>query len=175
MNLVLQCDYAHFMPRRVSVLPAITMHGIIWAATVIGSFSGSTFLQFLDGLLTQMNPYPQPRSVLVMDNCAIHHIEEVEIRCRNRSVPLFHSPSLPESDYPSGIRLVYLPPYSPDYNPIEEMFSAFKAHIRRHHRDFRTILRSKSHYHLVTFLYNALYRVSTPDACSGWFRKYIPR
>jgi len=68
----------------VSVLPAITLDGLIWASTVLGSFNGSTFLQFLDGVLGQMNAYPAPKSVLIMDNCAIHHIDEVEIRCRQR-------------------------------------------------------------------------------------------
>jgi len=60
------------------------MGGIIWAATIVGSFNGPTFLNFLDGVLSQMNPYPAPKSVLVMDNCSIHHIDEVEIRCRER-------------------------------------------------------------------------------------------
>jgi transposase len=31
-----------------------------------------------------------------------------------------------------GIRIEYLPPYSPDFNPIEEAFSKIKAFIRRH-------------------------------------------
>ncbi|KAH7065994.1 hypothetical protein BKA62DRAFT_594180, partial [Auriculariales sp. MPI-PUGE-AT-0066] len=66
---------------RVSVLPAITQTGIIHLATVLGAFNGTTFLKFLDGLLPKMQPYPAPRSVLIIDNCAIHHIDEVEARC----------------------------------------------------------------------------------------------
>jgi transposase len=31
----------------------------------------------------------------------------------------------------AGVKVVYLPPYSPDLNPIEEIFSEFKAFIRR--------------------------------------------
>ena len=38
---------------------------------------------------------------------------------------------LQEADICSGARLVYLPPYSPDFNPIEEAFSAIKAFLRR--------------------------------------------
>ena len=34
------------------------------------------------------------------------------------------------TDLQSGVRLEYLPPYSPDYNPIEEAFSKIKAFIR---------------------------------------------
>ena len=36
-----------------------------------------------------------------------------------------------------GIKLLYLPPYSPDYNPIEEFFSAYKAFIRQHATEFQ--------------------------------------
>jgi transposase len=35
-----------------------------------------------------------------------------------------------------GARLVYLPPYSPDFNPIEEAFSAIKAWLRRHEHEY---------------------------------------
>jgi len=50
-------------------------------SVVLGSFNGKTFLEFLDGLLERMNPYPGNNSVLVLDNCAIHHIEGVTERC----------------------------------------------------------------------------------------------
>jgi len=67
----------------------------------------------------------------------------------------------------SGVRLVYLPPYSPDFNPIEEMFSAFKAHIRRNNRDFRTVLGTKNKALLVLHLYNALNDVATLRPVQG--------
>ncbi|KAF8837047.1 hypothetical protein BDN67DRAFT_909939, partial [Paxillus ammoniavirescens] len=35
--------------------------------------------------------------------------------------------------------LIYLPPYSPDYNPIEQAFSVIKAYLRRHLTD-RTLM-----------------------------------
>jgi len=35
----------------------------------------------------------------------------------------------------TGAKLIYLPPYSPDYNPIEQGFSAIKAWLRRHEAD----------------------------------------
>jgi len=82
---------------RYSVLPALSLEGIIYATIKQGSFDGEAFITFLRGLLPRMNPYPAPNSVLVMDNCQIHHVEEVEDICRER-----------------GVRLLYLPPYSPD-------------------------------------------------------------
>lgn len=38
----------------------------------------------------------------------------------------------------SDARLVYLPPYSPDFNPIEQAFSSLKAWLRRHEEDALT-------------------------------------
>jgi len=57
---------------------------------VLGSFNGKTFLQFLDGLLDRMNPYPGEKSVLVLNNCAIHHIDEVAERCEAKYVAKFN-------------------------------------------------------------------------------------
>ena len=39
---------------------------------VEGAINGPTFYSFIEGLLDEMNPYPQPKSVLVMDNASIH-------------------------------------------------------------------------------------------------------
>jgi hypothetical protein len=69
---------------RYSVLPALTMNGIIYLHVVQGSFDGNTFTEYLEGLLKLMNPYPGERSVLVMDNCAIHHVEGISELCVER-------------------------------------------------------------------------------------------
>lgn len=53
-----------------------------------------------------MNPYPQDKSILILDNCAIHKTR-----------------ALREIVEGSGHVLFFLPPYSPDFNPIEESFS----------------------------------------------------
>ena len=52
-----------------------------------------------------MNPYPYPNSVLIMDNCSIHHGGRVAELAEAR-----------------GVRLLYLPPYSPDFNPLVAAF-----------------------------------------------------
>jgi transposase len=54
-----------------------------------------------------MNPFPDERSVLVLDNCRIHHNE-----------------ALTDFVHAAGCLLLYLPAYSPDLNPIKESFSA---------------------------------------------------
>ena len=63
------------------MLPALTLDGILFAQIVRGSFNGKTFKLYLKGLLECMNPYPEKNSVLVMDNCAIHHVEGVQDMC----------------------------------------------------------------------------------------------
>jgi transposase len=60
------------------------------------------------------SPYPGPLSVLVLDNARIHHNDEI-LTLADRF----------------GVRIEYLPPYSPDLNLIEEAFSQIKHFIRR--------------------------------------------
>jgi transposase len=49
-----------------------------------------------------------------MDNASFHHSEQIESMCRE-----------------AGVKLVYLPPYSPDLNPIEEFFAEFRSIHRK--------------------------------------------
>jgi transposase len=50
-----------------------------------------------------------------MDNASFRRSERIEPMCLDK-----------------GVKLVYLPPYSPDLNPIEELFAELKAFIRQH-------------------------------------------
>jgi hypothetical protein len=68
----------------------------------------------------------------------------------------------------SGIRLVYLPPYSPDFNPIEECFSWIKHYIRRFGSKFRDLVEMGNAEDPYLFLYDALDKVPQ-SACRGWF------
>jgi hypothetical protein len=65
-----------------------------------------------------------------MDNARIHHGDEI-LELANR----FGKSTLCSTftaNTKTGVRIEYLPPYSPDLNPIEEVFSKIKAFIRRH-------------------------------------------
>ncbi|KAL6303692.1 hypothetical protein BKA93DRAFT_698105, partial [Sparassis latifolia] len=60
------------------ILPALTCNGIIALDILKGSVNKEKFIQFLeDDLAPQLTPYPGPCSVVVLDNCAIHHDEDV--------------------------------------------------------------------------------------------------
>jgi hypothetical protein len=57
------------------------MNGVIYSHIKKGAYNGNKFIEWLAGLLEIMNPYPAPNSVLILDNCRIHHVEGVEELC----------------------------------------------------------------------------------------------
>jgi transposase len=110
--------YHRFLSRgvRYSAISAISSSGMICYELVTGSVNGDMYYDFLRGtLVPNMQPFPNDMSILIMDNCSIHHVEE--IRDLLTSV---------------GVLVIYLPPYSPDYNPIELVFSYIKYFLKDH-------------------------------------------
>ena len=100
--------------QRISAIGVLTTRGIEDFYLVEGNINGDIFLNFVQRcLLSVMLPFDgdNPWSVLVMDNAAIHHVEAV--------IDLLTA---------AGILIRFLPPYSPDLNPIEEAFSKVKAY-----------------------------------------------
>lgn len=95
---------------RYSILPALSLDGILHVKVLDHLIAGVDFLTFIKGLLEQMQPWSLPNSVLVMDNAAIHRVDGIH-----------------EMIKAHGAHLIYLPTYSPDLNPIEEAFSSIKA------------------------------------------------
>ena len=96
--------------RTLTVLGAIRASG--WAATMTieAPTDGDVFLAFLEQVLC---PQLQPGDVVVMDNLAAHKVEGVRGLIVAR-----------------GAELRYLPPYSPDFNPIEKCWSKVKQLLR---------------------------------------------
>jgi hypothetical protein len=68
-----------------------------------------------------------------------------------------------------GMRLEFLPPYSPDYNPIEQGFSAMKAWIRRHRDYALNELSGIEGTDPLGMLLQAVYTAMTPDNIYGWY------
>ena len=58
---------------RYSILPVLSLDGILHLDIQNSSFTAATFYDFVDGLLDNMNPFPLRNSVVVMDNASIHH------------------------------------------------------------------------------------------------------
>lgn len=67
----------------------------------------------------------------------------------------------------SGIRVYYLPPYSPDLNPIEEAFSYVKSVLRRNGDSFRRAVNGKNRHAVFYELHCALASI-TPQKAQGW-------
>ena len=83
-----------------------------------GNTNADKFFDFMRGsLISYMNPFDgsSPKSVLILDNCSIHHVDEI--------LEVFRS---------TGIVVMFLPPYSPDYNPVEKAFSYVKCYLKRY-------------------------------------------
>ena len=68
-----------------SILPAISLDGVIHLEVIDQAFTGHDFANFIWGVLDQMQPWPLLNSVLIMDNARIHKVpgiqEMVEERC----------------------------------------------------------------------------------------------
>ena len=85
--------------------------GIIAPLVVDGPMTGELFRAYVEQMLA---PALSPGDVVVMDNLAAHKVAGVR-----------------EAIQGVGASLLYLPPYSPDLNPIEQVFSKLKALLRR--------------------------------------------
>jgi hypothetical protein len=96
-----------------------TQDGVLLARVFQGSTDATVFEKFIEQLLPLCGKWPEPKSVLVMDNASFHHTERIEQMC-----------------YDAGVKLAYLPPYSPDFNPIEEFFAELKAFIKRNWQNY---------------------------------------
>lgn len=103
---------------RISVLAAMDLDGIVAAHCMDGAYDTDKFnFSFEHFFLPHVGNYAQkePRSVVVLDNCRIHDSDEFIRMVRQKG----------------GI-VMYLPPYSPDFNPIEYVFGMLKEWLLRH-------------------------------------------
>jgi transposase len=96
--------------RSFTLLGAMTQAGMLASMTVEAATDTDVFLAFLDQVLC---PQLQAGHVVVMDNLAAHKVSAVRERIEA-----------------TGATLLYLPPYSPDLNPIEKCWAQVKPHLR---------------------------------------------
>ena len=95
----------------VSILGALCLRGTLEPMCVNGATDGRVFLTYLKDVLV---PQLWPGAVVVMDNLGAHKVKGVA-----------------ELIEAAGARLLYLPPYSPDFNPIELAWSKLKNFLRK--------------------------------------------
>ena len=94
----------------LTLLGAMTLQGMLASMTIESATDGDVFLAFLEQALC---PRLQPGQVVILDNLSAHKVAGVRELVEAR-----------------GARLVYLPPYSPDFNPIEQAWSKIKHQLR---------------------------------------------
>ncbi len=97
--------------KTITFVGGLTLTGFIAPMLLDGPMNGECFLAWVEQMLA---PTLQPSHVVVMDNLPAHKVaggrQAIEAR---------------------GAKLLYLPPYSPDFNPIENAFAKFKALVRK--------------------------------------------
>ena len=101
--------------KRVSCFASFTTEGFLAWTTTDGTFDRHKFHSaFMETVYPYLNPWPLPRSIVVMDNAKIHMYPELEKMINEK-----------------GALLVYLSPYCPQLNPIETGFSLLKRWIQK--------------------------------------------
>jgi transposase len=96
--------------RTLTILGAVRASGWVATMTIEAATDGEIFLAYLEEVLC---PQLAPGDVVVMDNLSAHKVQGVRERIQA-----------------TGAALLYLPPYSPDFNPIEKCWSKLKQHLR---------------------------------------------
>ena len=106
-----------------------------------GAMDGTAFLMFIQHFLV---PILSQGTIVIMDNLPAHKVRGVRERIEE-----------------TGATLIYLPPYSPEFNPIEECWSKIKELVRSWRPAERKIL--------LQSIGEAITSV-TPKDCQGWFQ-----
>jgi transposase len=140
--------YGHWQTH--TVIAGLRVEGLTAAAVFDGPIDNPTFLAYVEQVLV---PTLRPGDVVVLDNLAMHKQAEVQAAIEG-----------------AGARLRFLPPYSPDLNPIEQAFAKLKAFLRAARpRSFDQVvelmalaLELFSPAECVNFVRHSGYRVSTP-------------
>lgn len=126
--------------KRVSIISAINFREVMTHCQLIGTTDGLAFEAFIAQRLV---PKLWKGACVIMDNCSIHKGKEIK-----------------ELIEAAGAILIYLPPYSPDFSPIENCFSKIKNILRS--------IGARTYPDLVTAIEEAFSQVYEEDL-KGWF------
>lgn len=94
-----------------TLIAGLTQDALIAPWVIKGAMDGPAFATYIREVLV---PEITPGTVVILDNLATHRKKEAAQALRDH-----------------GCWFLYLPPYSPDLNPIEQAFSRLKAHLRK--------------------------------------------
>jgi transposase len=120
---------------------ALRSDGLAAPMVLDGAMTGDVFVAYAEQVL---GPTLRPGDIVVMDNLSSHK-RVAAVRAIERA----------------GCSAVYLPPYSPDYNPIELAFAKIKARLRA--AELRTIDKVEN-------FFGTVHEAFTPDECGRYIR-----
>jgi transposase len=127
--------------KTTTFIGGLRLTGMVAPMVLDGPINGISFQAYVDQVLV---PAISPGDIVIMDNLGSHK-----------------RPNVRTSIEAAGGHLLYLPPYSPDFNPIEKAFSKLKALLR------------KASERTVEGLWNAIGRLLsdfTPKECANFFK-----
>ncbi len=125
----------------VTMVGSLGLEGIDTAMSFEGAMNGAIFRVYVEQVLA---PTLLAGDVVVLDNLPSHKVKGIEEAIESR-----------------GARLMYLPPYSPDFSPIEECWSKVKTWLRK--------AKARRKEALDSAIVEALDQVTDSDAM-GWFK-----
>jgi transposase len=96
--------------KNISIIGAISVNEVLTSVNLTGTTDAITFEAFI---IRKLVPKLWKCACVVMDNCTIHTGEEIEKSIKKK-----------------GAKLIYLSPYSPDFSPIENLWSKLKNLLR---------------------------------------------
>ena len=137
--------YGHW--KTTTFVAGLTLGGMIAPCVLSGPINRIAFEAYVEQILV---PELKPGAIVIMDNLSSHK-----------------SPRTRQLIEAAGARLLFLPPYSPDFNPIENAFAKLKAMLR------------KAAERTVEGLWEAIGRIVgkfEPDECANYFAAagYVP-
>lgn len=124
-----------------TVVAALTPDGLQAPMTLAGAIDGDAFAAYVHQVLV---PQLRPSQLVICDNLSVH--KRADIRQQIEAV---------------GCQLIFLPAYSPDFNPIEQAFSKLKTWLRQ--------AEARTQDALEAAIAMALATITGSDA-HGWFR-----
>ena len=107
----LVCPVPHGHWKTTTFVAALRLDGLTAPLVIDGALNGDLFVAYVE---QQLAPTLRPGDVVILDNLSSHKRAGVRVAIEA-----------------AGARLVYLPPYSPDLNPIERAFAKLKALLRQ--------------------------------------------
>ena len=126
--------------KTTTFIAGLRLTGIVAPMVLDGPINGRSFQTYVDRVLV---PDLRPGDIVIMDNLGSHK-----------------GPGVQAAIEAAGATVRYLPPYSPDFNPIEKAFSKLKAHLRKAAERTRDALWDR-----ISTLINQV----TPTECANFF------